>query len=613
MLLVLAMLSASMSESARGSALQQTPVLGCTPTANFFFTTLTTQQESPIPGPTGPIVNPTAPSTLLGNGFATALLDPTQTQLRVTLSYQGLTSGAKRFHIHQLATPEPPHPQPPVNPTGGIIIPFVEPPPPITAATPDIPNPLLQPPPVIPVSAANLQALRTPNATYFNVHTLINGGGEIRGATLCATLTPGTTTPGCSLGQNVVFNPAQATGSVTCNTPFNFTITPTQVPADAPVGSRPVVIIPVINATGRTTFDTFNCDQTISAARTVTCSGTGPAGDVLFQGTSVLLAFQGASSFQPTGTLQAVGFAPINVNPNLNPPTLSGQANTPCAGVIGQTCNVSGDVNGSWTKRGSGNFTLAAVIPAGTLPASFPTVFIPTTVGVESFQCSLLPVALPFTASCIGSTRGDVLQGATVTVRFLLAAGGTADVVGTVTGPGIAPPLPIAPAPVPTQQPIVIGPLPLPLPPLPPPPPLLPPPPPPPPAGMGQMAGLGQMGDMGALTTAPPSRATPTPEPQSRLTTPANTTAQSSGPAADSMPTGAPPARPTAAAVTAPAAPAAASTTAAMPSSAPLVPDPGALMPATTPAPSDAEPDPNAALPSESGTADAVEPLSQEP
>src|SRR5690242_3080697 len=107
--LVLALMSASLSDSARGSTLQQTPTLGCNATSNFFFTTLTSLQESPVPSATGPITNPTGPSTLPGNGLATALLDPTGTQLRVTLSYQNLTSAAQRYHIHQLATPQAPN------------------------------------------------------------------------------------------------------------------------------------------------------------------------------------------------------------------------------------------------------------------------------------------------------------------------------------------------------------------------------------------------------------------------------------------------------------------------------------------------------------------------
>jgi hypothetical protein len=616
-LLVLALLSASITESARGSVLPQTPTLGCNATSNFFFTTMTTQQESPIPGPNGPIVNPTAPSPLPGNGLATALLDPSQTQLRVTLSYQGLVTGAKRFHIHQLVPPTAPNPEPPANATGGIIIPFIEPPNP--AVAPDIPNPLLLPPPPIvlalnplaPSTISALQTIRTPNASYFNVHTLTNPGGEIRGATICATLTPGLTSPGCVPGQVLPFASGQATGSLTCNPLFTYTITPTQVPADAPVGSRPVVIIPVVNAAGQATFDTFNCDQTVSAARTVTCSGTGPAGDAVSLGANVLLAFEGALTFAPTGTLQSIGFAATTVSPGVNPPPTTGQPNTPCAGAVGQTCTVTGGVTGPWTKRASGSFAFTAVGPGGTLPLSFPTVFIPTTIGVENIPCNQLPAAAPFTATCVGNTVGDVLQGATITVRFVQAAGGTADVTGVATGPGAAGAVPIAPVAVPVaaaRQPIVIGPL---LPPIPPLPPLPPPPPFPPfaPGGMGQLGGIGQMGGMSPMsgtnpaTQPTPARATPTPEPASSRTAPANNTAQSTSPATDPMPLGAPAARPAAADVSAPSAPAAAT----------QAPDPSVLMPAAAPAIGDAAVDPSSALPLVPDPVDSVEPLSQEP
>jgi hypothetical protein len=608
-LLIVALVSTSMSETARGSGLQQGPALGCTATSNFFFTTLTTLQETPIPGPNGPPANQTIPTTLTGNGFSTALLDPTQTQLRVTLSYQGLSSGPRRFHVHQIVPPTPPNATvPPPNVTGGIIVPFVEP-----ASPTDIPNPLLLPPPPIilnlnplaPSTLNALQTLRTQNGSYFNVHTLTNPGGEIRGATICTTLAPGTATPPCIPGQVLPFATGQATGSITCNNPFTYTVTPNTIPADAPVGSRPVVIIPIIRAGGQATFDTFNCDQVISAARTVTCSGTGPPGDTVALGSSVLLAFQGASSTQPTGTLQPLAFAATTVNPGLNPPGTTGQANTPCAGAVGQVCTVAGGVAGPWTKRASGSFALTATGPAGTLPLSFPTVFLPTTIGVEAIQCNQLGVAAPFVATCVGNTAGDLLQGATVTVRFVLAAGGTADITGVVTGPGVAP-APIVPAPAPAaRQPVIIGPLLPPPPPIPPPPPF---PPLPPPA-------MAPMGGQGMPMMQPPARATATPtaDTESRRGAPASNMAQSPNPASDSMPLGAPPPRPATADVAAPAPPTSAETTPATPGGAMLAPDPASLMPSAAPSASDGPPEPSSALPIEPGALDAIEPLGEQP
>ncbi|HEY7061319.1 MAG TPA: CHRD domain-containing protein [Chloroflexota bacterium] len=631
-LLAIVLISGSLSGSARGSTLQQTPTFGCNATSNFFFTTMTTQQESPIPGPGGPPPNPTGPSTLPGNGLATALLDPTQTQLRVTLSYQGLSSGAKRFHIHQLVPPTAPHPEPPANATGAIIIPFIEPAVPATA--PDIPNPLLQPPPPIilnvaplPPSQINaLQTIRTPDASYFNVHTLTNPGGEIRGATICATLTPPGATPGCTAGQLVSFAVAQASGSIICGNPFSYNITPAQVPADAPVGSRPVVMIPVVNGAGQPTFDTFNCDSVISAARTVTCTGTGSAGDQLAQSGNMFLVFEGALTSQPTGTLQPVLFAPAAVSTTVGVPPVSGQANTPCAGTVGQGCSAAGGVTGTWIKRGSGNFTLTATGPGNSAPAGTPVVFIPTTRGVESFPCLPLPLVAPFTTSCIGITVGDPLQGALITVRFPLAGlptGATADVTGVITGPGpaapaVVPVAPVAPAAAAATALGAGGLVPPLLPPLPP----LPPPPPP-----MMLPPFGAMGGMGAMPSAAQAAATatPTPAPESRRPAPPSTSAQyggatsaqTGGSSADPLPAGAPPARPPVA--DAPTVPAAVTgeTMPAAPGSGAIVVEPGAMFPGAAPASAtstvEGDPASSSVIPADPGELNSVEPPSLEP
>src|SRR5262249_32756877 len=115
-----------------------------------------------------------------------------------------------------------------------------------------------------------------------------------------------------------------------------------------------------------------------------------------------------------------------------------GQANTPCAGVVGQTCTATGNVTGTWTRTSSGTFSVTATGPAGTAPLSTPAVFLPTTTAVESFACTPVPAAAPVTTTCNGTTVGNVLQNATVTVRFALAAGGTQGVTGAFVGPGPA-------------------------------------------------------------------------------------------------------------------------------------------------------------------------------
>jgi hypothetical protein len=103
---------------------------------------------------------------------------------------------------------------------------------------------------------------------------------------------------------------------------------------------------------------------------------------------------------------------------------------------VGQVCTLSGAVSGTWTKTGSGTFRLSATGPATTAPGGTPRVFLPTTNGVESALCTPVPVLAPFGTICTGTTTGDLRQGAVVTVRFPLVGGGTADVTGTVTGPG---------------------------------------------------------------------------------------------------------------------------------------------------------------------------------
>lgn len=118
-------------------------------------------------------------------------------------------------------------------------------------------------------------------------------------------------------------------------------------------------------------------------------------------------------------------------------PTLSGTpgAAGACVGSIGGTCNVSGAVSGSWTKSGSGSYSFQVNIPANAvLNDGPPLLFLPTTAGVEQRTCSA-PTSFSFSVSCSGSTVGDLLLGATVTVRFV-ATIGFQDVTGVVRGPG---------------------------------------------------------------------------------------------------------------------------------------------------------------------------------
>jgi MYXO-CTERM domain-containing protein len=114
-------------------------------------------------------------------------------------------------------------------------------------------------------------------------------------------------------------------------------------------------------------------------------------------------------------------------------------------------------------------FTLSATGPAGVAVGGRPAVFLSTTRGlgapttVESFACSTVTTTLQTT--CSGTTVGDAVQGSTVTVRFALTTGGTADVTGIITGvsppPLLPPPPPILlppPSPLLPVPPIAAGP-----------------------------------------------------------------------------------------------------------------------------------------------------------
>jgi autotransporter-associated beta strand protein len=166
---------------------------------------------------------------------------------------------------------------------------------------------------------------------------------------------------------------------------------------------------------------------------------------------------------------------PVVVPTNQNLPPLSGQPGIACTSQVGGVCTLSGpNAEGTWTRTNSGTFFVAATGPVGTLIGTGPAIFLPTTAGVEGFACSLVTAARQTT--CRGTTVGNVLQGASVTVRFAQAGGGTADVLGTISGPGALAPAagPAAAAPATTLLvPLLpaLGPWPGPPPPL-----LLPPP-----------------------------------------------------------------------------------------------------------------------------------------
>ena len=156
-----------------------------------------------------------------------------------------------------------------------------------------------------------------------------------------------------------------------------------------------------------------------------------PAGAVVVATQTVIAATQTAIA----ATQTAAGTGPV-VPPGVNPPASTGQAGVACTIRVG-VCTVTGAATDSFTKLAVGmTFNVTATGPTNTAPRGVPGIFIPTTVGVESFGCTPVGTVVPFSTVCTGTTRGDLVLNATVTVRFPLVGGGTQDVPGTVTGQG---------------------------------------------------------------------------------------------------------------------------------------------------------------------------------
>jgi hypothetical protein len=148
------------------------------------------------------------------------------------------------------------------------------------------------------------------------------------------------------------------------------------------------------------------------------------------------------SQVTPVDTLTpTITTTPVTATPTLtitstatfvpNTPIPSGTPGVPCTTVIGGQCTVTGGVTGTYTKTGAGGtFTFTTTAPAGAL-AGTPVIFIPTTANAagEQFQCTSIAGA-GAVVTCTGTTAGDPLLGATVTVVFP----GNVIQTGVVTG-----------------------------------------------------------------------------------------------------------------------------------------------------------------------------------
>lgn len=177
----------------------------------------------------------------------------------------------------------------------------------------------------------------------------------------------------------------------------------------------------------------------VALAATQTQTAANATATVRVQQTSI--AIQTAILLTPVPTSQTV--------------LLAGQVAGQCSKNVGDICQIgnaagpavpagqTSGTTGTWRQNGSGVFNVAAPIPAAAVPNSLPQIFLPTTAGVEAYvganACTAVPAAAPFgSTACNGTTVGNLLQGAVVTVRFVLTTGAVADVVGIAIGPGAA-------------------------------------------------------------------------------------------------------------------------------------------------------------------------------
>jgi hypothetical protein len=126
------------------------------------------------------------PTSSTGTGFATVVLDPTAQTLQVSATFSGLTTNDVAAHIHccaplgtnvGVATTVPAFPGFPLGVTSGTYGPM----------TFDLTQPLIYNPAFVTLEGGLAQAeaaliggIET-QQTYFNIHTSMFPGGEIRG------------------------------------------------------------------------------------------------------------------------------------------------------------------------------------------------------------------------------------------------------------------------------------------------------------------------------------------------------------------------------------------------------------------------------------------------
>ena len=280
------------------------------------------------------------------------------------------------------------------------------------------------------------------------------------------------------VGQSVTYT-GGVTGTWTQTGSGAFTFTTTS-PANAVVGVPWAMFVPTtVNTNGEQT----TCPNVTAVSTPQTCAGT-TTGNILL-GANVTATFNlvGGGTASNTG-VQTGGIAANNLTlaqaqtqAQVTAGFQLGATGVVCAGStgqlgplggfgqVGQTCTVTGAVNGTLTRTGSMTFTLNATVPAGVPAGIIPVAVFNTDVGIQAAACAAVTGATGSAYACTGAITGNALQGSTVALCFTAA---TVCLLGTVTGPGpiiLANNLPLLPPP-----PLQFIP--------PPPPPLLPPPPP---------------------------------------------------------------------------------------------------------------------------------------
>jgi hypothetical protein len=318
---------------------------------------------------------------------------------------------------------------------------------------------------VTPTSTAGILATATPTLHPGTATAIVQTATvQALTATATPTLHPGTAT---AIVQTATIQALTATA-----TPTIHPLTATAIVQTATAQALTATATPTIHPLTATSIAATATIQALTATATPTIH---PLTATAIAGTATVQALTATA----TPRIHPLTLTSVALTPTSMPPTSSGVAGVPCTGRVGRVCSVTGAVTGTLTRIGSMSFSMMATGPPNAAVGRGPTVFIPTTRAVEIATCA--PVGAGAQTTCAGTTVGDALQNAVVTVRFSLATGATVDMAGVVTGPGVQATL-VAPAPGGAQAAALVPPL---LPPLLPPVlPLLPPPPllvPPPP------------------------------------------------------------------------------------------------------------------------------------